>query len=353
VAKPAARIPEPETRPDRAGAARLLTVAWAGLLVGVALFTGLVVWLGVGEIARTLASAGTGLLWVALFHVVPIAASALGWYTVLAPVAQPSLRTVATARWIAESINQLLPAAHIGGNVVRARWLAGAGVPWTVAGASVVVDITLHLFAQILFTVLGISLLLMRVRGAGIDGSIVAGCVLSALGAIAFYLVQRRGLFTALAVLLRGVVQSAHWSALAEGAGAMDAWIGRLYRHPRAVAVSEVWHFLSWLLGAGETWLALRFLGHPVDLTTAIVVESLGEALRTVVFPVPGGLGVQEGGFVLLGGLFGLTPEVSVALSLAKRVRELALGVPGLLAWQLRPATRAVAARRTAGGAER
>src|SRR5439155_624664 len=232
-------------------------------------------------------------------------------------VERPALRTVVSARWIAESINQLLPALHVGGNVVRARRLARAGMPGPLAGASVVVDITLHLFAQMLFTMLGLSLLLVSVRGAGINGSAIAGLVLSAVGAAGFYLMQRRGLFATLAALLRGVVRSDDWSPLIDGAGAMDVWVRHLYRHPRALAVAEIWHVLSWLLGAGETWLALRFLGHPVELTTALVIESLGEGIRTAAFPVPAALGVQEGGFVLLGGLFGLTPSVSVALSLA------------------------------------
>jgi putative membrane protein len=327
---------------------RFAALAYVGLAAGLALFTALVVYLGVGEIARTLASAGVGLLWVALFHLVPIGASALGWYAVLRPVERPALRTVVSARWIAESINQLLPALHVGGNIVRARRLARSGVPGPLAGASVVVDITLHLFAQMFFTVLGLSLLVVRVRGAGIDADVLAGLVLSALGAAAFYRMQRRGLFSAMTGLLRGVFRSADWSSLSEGADAMDAWIRRLYRHPRALGVAAIWHVLSWLLGAGETWLALHFLGHPVDWTTAVVIESLGEAIRTFAFPIPGALGVQEGGFVLIGGLFGLTPGVSVALSLAKRVRELGLGIPGLVVWQVEAAATAVAVRRAA-----
>jgi putative membrane protein len=333
-------------RSGRVDPSRLVSFAYAGLAGGLTLFTALIIYLGIGEIARTLASAGAGLLWVSLFHLVPLAASALGWYTVLAPIERPALRTVVSARWIAESINQLLPALHVGGNVVRARRLARSGVPGPLVGASVVVDITLHLFAQILFTVLGLSLLLARVRGAGLDGGVLVGLVLSALGAAAFYLMQRRGLFSTMAVLLRGVFRSADWSSLSEGADAMDAWIRDLYRHPRAIALSAFWHVLSWLLGAGEIWLALRFLGHPVDWTTALVIESLGEGLRTAAFPIPGALGVQEGGFVLLGGFFGLTPSVSVALSLTKRVRELGLGIPGLIVWQLERAATVVAGRR-------
>jgi putative membrane protein len=185
-----------------------------------------------------------------------------------------------------------------------------------------------------IFTMLGLSLLLASVRGAGVSGSAIAGLALSALGAVAFYLMQRRGLFSATANFLRGVVPAVEWSSVLDGAGATDVWIRRLYRHPRSLAVAEIWHALSWVLGAGETWLALSFLGHPVELRTAIVIESLGEAIRTGAFPVPAALGVQEGGFVLLGGLFGLTPDVSVALSLAKRVRELVLGIPGLIVWQ-------------------
>jgi putative membrane protein len=321
---------------ERAGPdlSRFASIASAGFAVGVTLFTVLVVSLGVREIAGLVASAGVGLLWVALFHVVPIAASALGWYTIVAAVDTPRLAVVLAARWVAESINQLLPALHVGGNVVRARRLGQSGVPPRLAAATVVVDITLHLLAQLLFTMLGLSLLLTRTGASGV-GRIAAGLVLAVLAAGGFYVLQRRGLFSAMTFLLGRAFRGGDWAAVSEGAGEIDRWIRRLYEQRRMLAVSEVWHALSWLLGAGETWLALRFLGHPVGLAAALVIESLGEAIRTAAFPVPAALGVQEGGLVLLGDLFGLTSEVSMALSLVKRVRELALGVPGLVFWQL------------------
>jgi uncharacterized membrane protein YbhN (UPF0104 family) len=49
---------------------------------------------------------------------------------------------------------------------------------------------------------------------------------------------------------------------------------------------------------------------------------------------VPGALGVLEGGIVVFGALFGLPADMALAISLSKRVRELALGLPGLMAWQ-------------------
>jgi glycosyltransferase 2 family protein len=49
------------------------------------------------------------------------------------------------------------------------------------------------------------------------------------------------------------------------------------------------------------------FPGRAVGLTEAVVIESLIQAVSSAAFFVPGGLGVQEGGFVLIGGALGST----------------------------------------------
>ena len=66
-----------------------------------------------------------------------------------------------------------------------------------------------------------------------------------------------------------------------------------------------------------------------------MILESSAIAIRGAAFLVPGALGVQEGGFILLSNLLGIPGEIALALSLVPRVRELALGIPGLAAWQL------------------
>ena len=73
----------------------------------------------------------------------------------------------------------------------------------------------------------------------------------------------------------------------------------------------------------------------PVTIADAWLLESLILAIRAAAFFVPGAVGVQEGAFVLLGAVIGISPEVALALSLIKRVRELVIGVPALLAWQV------------------
>lgn len=65
------------------------------------------------------------------------------------------------------------------------------------------------------------------------------------------------------------------------------------------------------------------------------MLECLGQAVRSAAFAVPGALGVQEGGYLLFSVSIGIAPEIGLALSLIKRVRELLLGLPGLLVWQI------------------
>ena len=66
----------------------------------------------------------------------------------------------------------------------------------------------------------------------------------------------------------------------------------------------------------------------------SLILESLASGVRGAAFMVPGALGAQEGGLVLFGALLGLPADLALAVSLTKRVRELALGLPGLVAWQ-------------------
>ena len=81
--------------------------------------------------------------------------------------------------------------------------------------------------------------------------------------------------------------------------------------------------------------LALYVLGVAIDLREGLIIESLGQALRAVGFAVPGSLGVQEGGYILVCGLLGVGPQAAIELSFLKRIREVALGIPGLIGWQI------------------
>lgn len=309
-----------------------LHLALAG---GLALFLYLVVTQGIAEVATVLGAAGWGLLGVALFHLVPMAADTVGWRHLIPPERRRSLATLLWARWVGEAVNGLLPVAQVGGDLVKARLLTQRGMSGVTAGASVVVDLTLASFTQVLFTLLGLGLLAAYLGGAGIVAAVLTGTAIMGLMLAGFYVAQRRGLFSGLVGILGRIVEGRDWQALVGGAAALDRAIAEIYCDRRALLAAGAWRLLGWIVGAGEVWLAMYILGHPVDLAQALLLESLGQAVRAAAFAVPGALGVQEGGFLVLGALLGLDPSLALALSLVKRVRELLLGVPGLIAWQI------------------
>ena len=308
--------------------------ACAGLAVGVVLFAGVMAWQGIDDLRIALQRAGWGILAIAFLHLPSLWADAMGWRSLFDPGKRPFRRTMLRARWIGESINDLLPVLQMGGNVVKAWLLSGRGVEPGRAGASVIVDVTLVVMTQILFTLLGIGLVAPSLGGRQSLYVILAGTGILSVLLLGFYQVQRRGFIGTLVRVSKKILGPSESASLSDGAARIDTEVLRLYGEGRLLLASGAWHIASWFLGVGEVWVGLRLLGHPVDFGTALLFESLGQAIRTGAFAVPGALGIQEGGYILVGGALGIEPGVSLALSIARRVRELLLGLPGLACWQ-------------------
>ena len=303
-------------------------------LAGIALATGLVIYQGLDAIVEALAVAGIGILWASLFHVVPMALNARAWQVLLPRGERPSLPFFAWAVWVREAVNGLLPVARIGGEVASARLLFRAGVETGPAVASLVVDMTLCIATQFVFTVAGLALLLRRTDDAAAVGGVALGLAVSVPLVAALLAVQRVGLFGLLAKLFRAMFGS-RFDGLVGGAAALDAAVRALYARRAGLASCTLWQLVAWAAGAGEIWLALRYLGHPVDTADALAIEALIQAVSSAAFVVPSAIGVQEVGFFVLGGAVGLTHEVALALALARRARDVIVFVPALIAWQL------------------
>jgi hypothetical protein len=191
------------------------------------------------------------------------------------------------------------------------------------------------------FTLLGLALLL---RG-GVDNGTVREIALGLLVTIpvvaGLLLAQRLGAFTLLARLFRAVFGN-RFDALVGGAAPLDRAVRRLYRRRRAVFFCFLWQLAGWIAGAGEIWLALRFLGRAVPFADAFIIEAVIQALSSSAFIVPGALGVQEGGFLAVGGMLGLAPELALALALMRRARDVIIFLPALVVWQAATGRRAV-----------
>jgi putative membrane protein len=236
-------------------------------------------------------------------------------------------------RLVRDGAAEVLPLSQIGGFVLGARALVLAGIPPSFASASTVVDVTLELLAQLFYTLIGLGLLAWLRPGSPIEGPAIAAVGAMAVLASLFILAQRRGVGAAERLL--GKLGATLLGPRPPGGSSLRAAIAEIHHQPRALAAGIALHLMAWVLVGGETWLILSFIDSRVGLAEALVIDSLLSGLRSVAFMVPQALGVQEGAYVLLGALFGVSPEASLALSLIRRARDFAIGAPALIVWQV------------------
>ncbi|HLJ62977.1 MAG TPA: lysylphosphatidylglycerol synthase domain-containing protein [Stellaceae bacterium] len=308
-------------------------------LLGVSAATGIFIWQGVGNVAGAFTAAGIGIVWAAAFHLVPMLINARAWQVVLPKGIRPPLSFFFWTVCVREAVNNLLPVARIGGEVVSARLLMRHGLRGSNAAASLVLDMTLGLVSQFVFTLIGVALLLRHVSAGEQGLEIALGLAIVLIIIVMLMVIQHMGSFAFLARLFRPVLAERFvghlGGVLLGGAATLDRTLHRLYRRSFALAACAAWQLLGWVAGAGEIWIALRALGVSATLLDAVTIEALIQALSSAAFVIPGALGVQEGGFLVIGEMLGLAPEICLALALARRARDILVFAPALILWQL------------------
>lgn len=235
------------------------------------------------------------------------------------------------ARLVREAVAELLPWSQLGGLVFGARTLARAGVPGPRLYASMTADMMTEMASQFLFTLFGMAMtasLLFGGGGAALRPTVVAGAAV--LAALLGIVVNQRRLLALAARAAHRLIPAAG-RAIAE----VEAELARIYAEPRRVAASFALNLAGWVASGAGTWLLLRLIGAPLPLVWALAIEALISTVRSAAFAVPGALGFQEAAYVMLGPVFGLPAETAVAVSLAKRARDVAVSVPVLLTWHL------------------
>jgi putative membrane protein len=299
-------------------------LAW---LAGLALLAWLFSQVDLGAVLAAVREIGFwGIALVVVYHAVPLWLDMVGWRLLFAPP-RPTRLGLAWARWIGEGGNSLLPGQA--GELLRVRAAILIGASGVAAASAMVVDLTLGVVAQSLFSILGLALFSIRAQLAGAILWLAAGIAILAVAIAIFVALQRRGMFGSIAPLV------SRWIAGAPAlAGGIDQRVRALWERPREIATVTLWRFASCLAGAGEVWLVFHLIGIEVSVGEAIALESLGQAARAAAFLIPSGLGVQESALVFLSTALGIPAESAFALALVKRARELTLGVPALLTWQ-------------------
>ncbi len=305
-------------------------------LVGLGLLIGLLVWQGLGTIAELFVAAGWRILFLPLFFVPNIILSSIGWWLLFRAEARPRLPMILRSMWVGFAMEGLLPLGALGGKLVRVRMLMQRGVRGVDSAASVIADTTVNGLALALIAVVGVtSLVFLKAEGRLVLWAIVGTGALAVLIVGILYL-QHSGVIGYVARITAKRSEKAYVRGLAQNAEEIEAVLRLLYAKVGRVVVAGLLKFTGHLLLAGEVWLALYLMGQPVSPLEAIVLRSLNLALMfAAVQFVPLGFGIQEGGYIAIGALLGLPPGVMLAVSLATRARDLIIGVPALISWQL------------------
>lgn len=255
-----------------------------------------------------------------------------GWLAVAPGLPRSQLGTFAWARTTREAATDILPFSQFGGLVVGARTAIAGGIREPLVYASLIADQTTELAAQLVFTTFGVAMLALVLT----DQSAAAGVLPLVLGGLALM----AGIMALFAFAQRPVLKMAQGLAgrlLPRSVATMAALtteLDAIYAQRARVIAAFLLHLLAWVFSAAGAWVALRFMGSDLPLIDVLTIEALIFTLRTVAFAIPGGIGVQEGAYLLIGPLFGLTPSAALAVSLVKRARDIAVGVPGVLLWQ-------------------
>ncbi len=312
-----------------------LTIYLLGF-AGAALFIALLIRQGASQVGSAVATAGWSILAVVAFHfAVPVFLDAVAWWVLFPKSDRLPLPRIFWMRWIGESVSTLVPSAAVGGDIVRARLAAIKGAALPIAAGTVLVDLTLGVFTQAAFTLFGLVLLVNVSGQRNFVGPTLLGTLVGVLGVAGFYIVQRLGIFRFIGLIVARLANSPEWQSLVQSGEALDQSVRELYSRGRAIVLCCGVTIVSLIGGSGEIWIALHALGLHATFVNALILQSMVLTIRSAAFAVPGGLGVQEGGYLVVGTLLGFPGDAAFALSLIARVRELALGIPGLIVWQM------------------
>ncbi len=306
----------------------------SALVLGLVALTVLVVQNDIQSIISLLCQAGWLLPCLLPLHCVPLGLDVMGWRTLV--LGRSEFATLFVIAAIREAINRLLPVANVGGEVVGARLLARCGVSYPAAVGSILVETLLNILSQVLFLTLGLACLLHTTDHFELTGAVVMAVAGASTIVLLLFRVLRSGAFFRLIHRLatRTLGASPKFAAALGALTQVDSTTRELTAAHARLVRSIAWQVCGLVSGSAETWLVLRWLAHPVSVEGAVALESMTLAARSFFFIAPAGLGVQEAGLIGVGSLLGLGSDVAIAVSLAKRAREILFGLPALAVWQ-------------------
>ncbi len=321
----------------------LKTLTFILSLLGLALLTAITAWLGVGHVLSAMQRIGvSGFAALVLAQLVIDGGLGVAWFASCPELGL--IRTIA-ARAVRDAAGNCLPFSQLGGMAIGIRATCGGvgrygkrvSIHWPEAVSTNIVDITTEVLGQIAFILVALLCLLGH-QGAGrFIWPVIGGMGFLAIGITGFIWTQQRGgaAVSRFANFFGKHIAESWRDSLIDNMDLFQARLDALWARPGRIALGAGLHFLCWIGSAGITWLAFTLLGAHLSFPSAIAIEGVVCGIMSASFLVPASLGVQEAAYVTLGIIFGIDAKISLGLSLLRRGRDIAIGIPVIAAWQI------------------
>jgi putative membrane protein len=305
------------------------------LILGLAVAIALIAWRGIDTVSAAMAALGAGVLVLPLIYAPHIFGAATSWSLLFPQGRRPAFRVTLHAIWVGISVETLLPLGGLAAEIVKARLLIRAGVRPADAASLAVVDMTVQIVTLLFWGVIGACALIDTSTVDTLFWPAVGGAGVLLIAVALLLYAQHAGLVGALARQGARKLNSERWRGITDGAEHLDRTVREIYDRPARIMLAVLIRCCTRGLMAVEIWVAAWLMEHPIPADNAAMFIGVVGTLRAFTFVIPGGWGLQEGAYVLLGQLVGVPADIALALSLASRAREIMLGVPALLTWQV------------------
>lgn len=316
------------------------------LLVGLAILAVVAGNIDLAEVVARVAQVGWGMGVILGIYFLAFAIDSFTWQMALVSVPLDAVWLYRTwkARMVGEVFNSVIPAGGMGGEPVKAVLLKKYyGVGYREGAASLILGKTINMISLAIFLAAGFTLMWAS-PAMPTSYKVVAVMGLGAfvLGIVLFYAIQRFKVTSITGAWIGRWRPAGRINDILHHIRDMDERLVEFYtRHRGRFAGAVALALVNWLLGVLEIFYTMAFLGHPVSLADAWIIEAAAQLVRTGTFFIPASIGAQEGIFVVIGSVMTGSPALGGAVAVVRRFREILWILWGLLVgwmYSLRPA---------------
>lgn len=230
-------------------------------------------------------------------------------------------------------MSYLTPATLLSGEPVRIYLLKKAdNIPIREGTFSVITDKALEMTTVLIFIALSVIFALSKgLIGKDNIYSMITILIITALLLVAFYwlTMTERGFFRTLFRIFHfhKIKRIQHWE---EKIIHTEQKICHFFlNHQRVFAMTLLLAAICWLIKIFEVFIILHFLGIHPTFTETFIITFL--PMIALLMPIPGGLGLLEGGTAAITSVMGIDPHLAVSLVLISRIRDIIFVTIGLV----------------------